>query len=532
MITARQPEHEPVAERPEDGRPAAPRTEVDGQIRGSSLLLAGRLLSMATNLAIQVLVVRALARADYGLFAYALSVVTVLATIVTFGLDRGLARFVVVFEEAHDLPRLWGTIVLQVTTILGLGTAATVVAVGLRGWVGGTVVDDPRLAQLLAVMVVLAPVQALDSAAASLFAAFGRSRAIFFRRYVLAPVLRIIVVAVVLLTGGGVVALGAGYVVVGVIGLAVYGTLLVRTLRARGLLDDPDARSRRGMHLPIREIGAFTVPLLLSDAVFVALNTSDVVILGRTHGADAVAGYRAVLPLAHLNQVVMNSFALLAGPLMARMWARHDQQGLATAYWRTAAWVAVLTFPVAAVTVGLADPVVALLFGDRYEGSGTYLAILGAAFYANASLGFNGVTVKMVGRVWLIAGTAAVALVFNIAVNAVLIPAHGALGAAWGTAATVFGYNLLKHWALRRATGVELLPQRYRAVYVTIAVAFLALVASATLDLPLVAALAIAGAGSAAVLWVGRRELAVDALFPELLRIPLLGRFVAPRSAR
>ncbi|QYG92246.1 polysaccharide biosynthesis protein [Iamia sp. SCSIO 61187] len=514
--------------------PAAPRDErpghgaVEGQIRGSSLLLVGRLASMAANMAIQVLVVRALARSDYGLFAYAMSVVTVLATIVTFGLDRGLARFIVVFEEERDYPRLWGTIVMQVTTILGLGAAAAVVAIGFQGWVGETVVADPRLAQLLAVMVLLAPLQALDSAAASLFAAFGRSKAIFFRRYVLTPVLRLGVAGLVLLTGGGVVALGAGYVLVGLVGVAVYGSLLVRAFRDRGLLDDRRARSREGIRLPLREIGAFTVPLLLSDAMFVVLNTSDVAILGRTHGADAVAAYRSVLPLAHLNQVVMNSFALLAGPLMARMWARRDRTGLATAYWRTAAWVAVLTFPIAAITVGLADPVVALLFGARYDGSGTYLAILAAAFYANAALGFNGVTVKMVGRVWLIAGTAGAALVINLVLNALLIPAHGALGATWGTAGSVVAYNLLKHLALRRATGVELLPERYASVYLTIGIASTAIVASAVVDLPLPVALVVVAASSGAVLWVGRRELAVDAMFPELLRIPLLGRFVAP----
>ncbi len=503
---------------------------VEGQIRGSSLLLVGRLGSMATNLVIQVLVVRALTQADYGLFAYATSVVTVLATIVTFGLDRGLARFVVVFEEERDQSRLWGTLVLQASTILGLGAAAAVVAIGFQGWVGRTVVDDPRLAQLLAVMVLLAPAQALDSAAASLFAAFGRSKAIFFRRYVLTPALRLAVVAAVLLVGGDVLALGAGYVVVGVIGVAVYGSMLVRTFRARGLLDDRAARSRHGIRLPLREIGAFTVPLLLSDAMFVVLNTSDVAILGRTHGAEAVAAYRSVLPLAHLNQVVMNSFALLAGPLMARMWTRDDRAGLATAYWQTATWVAVLTFPIAAVTIGLADPVVSLLFGSRYAESGTYLAILAAAFYANAALGFNGVTVKMVGRVWLVAGTAGIALVGNLVLNVLLIPDHGSIGAAWATAATVVGYNLLKHLALRRATGVELLPARYATVYATIGVASFGLVATAVLGLPLIPALAVAAAGTAAVLWVGRRELAVDAMFPELLRIPLLGRFVSPRE--
>lgn len=513
------------------GEGSAAHGPVEGQIRGSSLLLVGRLASMATNLVIQVLVVRALSRTDYGLFAYATSVVTVLATVVTFGLDRGLARFVVLFEEERDHARLWGTIVMQAGTILGLGAAAAVVAIGFQGWVGGTLVDDPRLARLLAVMVLLAPMQALDSAAASLFAAFGRSKAIFFRRYVLTPVLRVAVVGLVLLTGGSVFALGAGYVLVGVVGVAVYGSMLVRTFRDRGLLDDPSARSRDGIRLPLREIGAFTVPLLISDAMFVVLNTSDVAILGRTHGAEAVAAYRSVLPLAHLNQVVMNSFALLAGPLMARMWARDDRAGLATAYWRTATWVAVLTFPIAAVTVGLADPLVALLFGARYDGSGTYLAILAAAFYANAALGFNGVTVKMVGRVWLVAGTAGAALVANVVLNALLIPAHGAIGAAWGTAATVVVYNLLKHLALRRATGVELLPSRYAGVYATIGAASVAVGAVAVLDLPLVVALAVVAAGTAAVLAVGRRELAVDAMFPELLRVPLLGRFVAPRGS-
>lgn len=506
------------------------RPAVDGQIRGSSLLLVGRIASMATNLAIQVLVVRALSQTDYGIFAYAMSVVTVLATIVTFGLDRGLARFVVVFEEERDHARLWGTIVMQAATILGLGAAAAVVVIGFQGWIGETVVDDPRLAQLLAVMVLLAPAQALDSAAASLFAAFGRSKAIFFRRYVLTPILRFLVAGAVLLTGGGVLALGAGYVVVGVIGVAVYGGMLVRTFRDRGLLDDRRARSRDGITLPLREIGAFTVPLLLSDAMFVVLNTSDVAILARTHGSEAVAAYRSVLPLAHLNQVVMNSFALLAGPLMARMWARGDRDGLGTAYWRTAAWVAVLTFPVAAVTVGLADPVVAVLFGSRYEGSGTYLAILAAAFYANAAVGFNGVTVKMVGRVWLVAGTAGAALVANLVLNALLIPAHGAIGAAWGTAATVLTYNLLKHLALRRATGVELLPERYATVYATIAVASVAVVASAVLRPPVALAVVVCGAATAAVLWVGRRELGVDDTFPELVRIPLVGRLVAPRE--
>ena len=42
-------------------------------IRGSTLLLAGRGIGIALNFAVQVLIVRHLAKADYGAFAYAMS---------------------------------------------------------------------------------------------------------------------------------------------------------------------------------------------------------------------------------------------------------------------------------------------------------------------------------------------------------------------------------------------------------------------------------------------------------------------------
>ncbi|MFN8476217.1 MAG: hypothetical protein U0074_00105 [Kouleothrix sp.] len=55
------------------------------QIRGSSLMLVGRTISMVANSAICVLIVRYLSKANYGAFAYAMSFVTLGQTIATFG---------------------------------------------------------------------------------------------------------------------------------------------------------------------------------------------------------------------------------------------------------------------------------------------------------------------------------------------------------------------------------------------------------------------------------------------------------------
>jgi hypothetical protein len=62
--------------------------ETKAHIRGSSLLLFGRLLALAINLAIQVVIVRYLSKSDYGAFAYALSVIAMGSSIAVFGLDK------------------------------------------------------------------------------------------------------------------------------------------------------------------------------------------------------------------------------------------------------------------------------------------------------------------------------------------------------------------------------------------------------------------------------------------------------------
>jgi O-antigen/teichoic acid export membrane protein len=72
------------------------------QIRGSALLLTGRVLSLGINFAVRVLVVRYLSKEAYGAFAYAISIAVFGQTIVTFGLDRAVTRFVPMYDERQD----------------------------------------------------------------------------------------------------------------------------------------------------------------------------------------------------------------------------------------------------------------------------------------------------------------------------------------------------------------------------------------------------------------------------------------------
>jgi O-antigen/teichoic acid export membrane protein len=493
-------------------------------IRGSSLLLFGRLLSVAANFGAQVMVVRYLSKTDYGIFAYALAIAGAGQSIAVLGLDRAVGRFLPMYDEREEHGRLLGALLMVTATIVGTGVAFLLLVAALRGIVTSAGDSGSEAVAVLLILLVLAPVQALDELFMGVFAVFSRARAIFFRKYVLAPALRLSAVGGVVLAGGDVRALAVATAVAAAFGVALYGWMLVRMLR-RG----PLRRVRWGeLQFPAREIFGFALPLLAVDALFLLQNTANIVMLDQFGSATDVADYRAVQPAAHLNLLVMTSFTLLFTPVASRLFVRGDQEGVNELYWRTAVWIAVCSFPVFAATFAVASPVTVGMFGDRYEGSATILALLSLGYYCNAALGFNGLTLRVYGLVRYVVVISVIAAAINVALNLALIPGQGAVGAGIATAATMLIHNVLKQVGLRRGTGISVFEWRHARVYVTIAAATGGLLAAQWALAPgPVLALAMVGGASCAVFALSRRSLRIGDMFPELVRLPVLGRLVA-----
>lgn len=492
--------------------------ETTKQIRGSTLLTGGRGISLVINFAVQILIVRHLSQAGYGAFAYALSLIAVGESLVTFGLDRAITRFVPIYEERGDYGRMLGTLVMVVGFVLAVGLALVLLVIGLQGWLAGSVIRDSNLVSVLVILVALAPIQAYDGVLIGMFAVLADARAIFFRKYMLGPGLRLLVVALLITVGGGVHLLAAGYVAAGALGVAIYSWMLWRVLQGRGLLRHFHLRS---LSFPVREVLTFTVPLLTSDLVYVVMQSSDAILLEHFRGAHAVAALRVIQPAAVMNQLVFSSFALLFTPLASRLFARGDRTGVNDLYWRTAAWMAVFSFPIFALTFAIAGPLTVALYEARYVESGTYLALLSLGSYFNVALGFNGLTLKVYGRLRYIVFLNLAAAIANVGINLLLIPRYGALGAAVGTTLTLVVHNILKQAGLALGTGVNILDPRYVRVYLVIGAAVTVLIAMTTLfELGLAVDLALTAATSLAVLLLNRDTLRIGDTFPALLRLP------------
>lgn len=499
----------------DDGQPIGRR-----QIRGSSLLLAGRLMALGSKLLAQVVLVRHLAVADYGAWAYGISVVTLLGGFAHLSLDRAVTRFTTIYHERRQFPEFFGVIALVVGVVLGMGALFVGGMHLFHQEIAGLVGQPTRSFALLLILVVLVPLDALDALLLALLASLRSTRSIFVRRYLLAPGVQLGAVLLLAATGAGLPFLAWAYVGGALVGVGASAWLLVGVLRREGLLRE---LRTGGVRVPARELFRFSVPLMTSDWLAAMIESSGTLVLGYFYGAADVALFRTVVPVAGLNKIVMQSFGTLYEPAAARLHARGDTRGMAELYWATTLWIGVLSFPVFAATFAAATPLTLLLYGGRYEAAGPLLAVLALGQYLQSVSGFNGMTIKSVGRVQYLVVINLLALAANVLVTLLLVPSFGAMGAAASLTLTLVVHNALKQVGLRRATGIAL-PDRRRLVALGVlgaAVAGLALLLAVGRGAP---ALLVGGAAlaSLAVLRYARHVLQVADVFPELGRIRYL----------
>lgn len=499
-------------------------SETTRHIRGSSLLLIGRLFSLLTNFSVQILTVRYLVKSDYGAFTYALSVVAMGTSLIPLGLNRSVARFVPIYQEQLDYRSMFGTIMLALGTVVGFGLALVLMIFGLQGFLTDSVVSDPLSVGLLLILIALSPIQALDNLFQSLFAVFASPRSIFFRRYVLGPCLKLAAVLLVVLTQGSVHYLAVYYLIAGILGMSIYILMLYQLLYKQGLWQKLNLKD---MQFPIRKIFGHSIPLLSSDVYLILKTSIAILLLEFFRGTIEVADFRAVVPIAGLNLIVVQSLKLLYTPLASRLYIRDDGDGINELFWQSAIWVTMVTFPVFAVCFFLAEPVTVLICSSRYAGAGVILAILSIGNYFNALLGLNSYTLQVYAKVGFITCINGISVMIGLGLNLWLIPGYGAKGAAIATTATLVIHNLLNHVGLLSSTQINLLQWRYLKVYLHVLLAIIGLWLVQWKWTPSVfSMIVLIVLVSLFLLRLNRNSMNIAKTFPELSRIYLLRKLL------
>lgn len=494
------------------------------QIRGSTLLVVGRLIGATSNFAGQIILVRYLAQADYGALAYALSMVTFCQALSMFGMRSSVSRFVPLHHERGEHEKLLGVLVLALGTTAVLGIALAASFAWWPALISRLISGDEAASRLMVVMAYMIPLQALDILLINVLASFGKTRKIFFRKFVVVPVLKFSIVLVLVVSGRGVMVMAYGHLVATVIALLVtaWGVtrLLWREIGIRRL-----NRSLGGVSL--RQFYGYSGSILVHEMVHPLMHSVNVFLLGYFYGPVEVAIYTVVLPLARLNRIVTDNIQVLYLPLASRLWARGDRPGLNELYWQTAIWTMMASFPIFGVTFAAAGPLTSLLYGVEYGASSIILMLLVAGYYFEIALGCNGPTLRMLGRVRFLLGVDTVTVILNVIGNLVLIRYFGAFGAGVCTAGTMMTQGLLRQLVIRRVPDLTAFDPRCVVFYCFVAMWSLAMLAFDRVASPSIYGALLAVAIASGLLFLlTRRRLRIEDVFPELTRMPLIRMLV------
>jgi O-antigen/teichoic acid export membrane protein len=493
------------------------------QIRGSSLFLVGNVLSLAITFLPHLVLIRYLSTEAFGHLAYALSLVAVGKTY-ALGFNEAMSRFVPIYHAKRDPSKVLGSIaVVFAVSLLISGLLILTFAVA-SGPILALLTKGKEPASLLLILMFLVPLETADLLIMNLFACFARAREIFWGRFIIPPALRVIVITLVVFRHSELPFLAYGYLLVELITVVVFGALIVCELRRQKLL-----QKLSSVRLPVREIFSFSVPLMASNVIGMIGSSIPVLLLGYFHPMSTVAYYRVVLPAACLCSMVPDNFMPLYMPSASRLFAKGDTPGINHLFWETSLWMSVLAFPIFLATACFAQPLTIFLYGARYAPSAPILAILSLGHFINVVFAFNGATLKVLGKIRLMVILNIVTPIIIIVFNLLLIPRYGAIGAAVATSAGLIVQNLLRQLSLwLGGGGISFFEKRYASFFLmlgssAVGLYLIQLVTPNNIYVALTLALTV----STFVLWLVKKHLKIADTFPELLRLPVVGRLLA-----
>lgn len=403
--------------------------------RGASGALLVQVGGAGFSLIVNVLLARLAGKAEYGIYTFALSWISVLSVLALLGQSSSVVRFVPTYMHRQE----WGTLrgLRRGTSLLVLAASGVIMLVGA----GGVLMLRDRLGdslvRTLLIGFLLLPVVTQLGLNGAFFRGFKRAVSSGAYNNLVRPVFLITLVLVLALPIG--LRLTAPDIMA-VSAVAALITLACSEWRLTHAWPDAAKQVLPGYDVPAwLKLGR---RLFFLAAIGIVSDRVDVLILGALAGAEVVGPYYAAARLAALALYGLTAVNTILAPMIAESYVANDHAQLAKLAHHAAKLTFVVTV-VVALALAVAGYWVLGLFGKGFPESAyvPLLIILGGQCISAAAgpVGFLMTMTRYEREAsWFLGASA----LLNVLLSVALIPAFGLIGAAIASAASTIAWNL------------------------------------------------------------------------------------------
>ncbi|NOG76734.1 MAG: oligosaccharide flippase family protein [Chloroflexi bacterium] len=423
----------------------ASNSRIGRELAGS---LGLKIASAGLTFLVTVILARTLGPADYGVYAYIYALVSLLSVPSEFGLPQLVVR-----ETARGVSRgdysavqgIWRWSA-KITAIVSL-TLVVLTAIGL--WLFKEPLSGKRLETLVWALA-LVPLISLGNLRGAALVGLHKVVAGQLPEFLIRPgLLALFLIVVALLEGPSFTAPHAMALYVAAAGLAFWAGAWLLWRAA------PIEVRRAEPRMDGRTWFLSTLPLAFIGGMQLINQQASILIQGFFLPDDQIGLFRVAAQVSALASFGLYAVNMVLSPRFAVLYAQGNKARLQRLVTNSARLILVFNLLITAGFAVLGKQFLRIAFGATYVVAYLPIMILLGGQAINSATGSVGSLLNMSGFERETARGRTFAAVLNIALNLLLIPYWGVIGAAIATAAALITWNVLLWWAVRKRLGIN-----------------------------------------------------------------------------
>ncbi len=395
----------------------------------------------------QIALARWMASYEYGIYVFVWTWVLVLGGLSHLGLNLTMIRLLPEYREKGEHDLLRGLVRGGRLSTLAVGTF--IATAGMAGLIPLAPYIDSHYVLPLYLGLVCVPLYAITDVQDGIGRGFAWMGVALAPPYVLRPLLLLLTMGAAHLAGltmNATTAAGAAI-------FATWATAAVQTLLVNRRIEATvEAGPRRyifGHWL------RYAAPLLVIGGAEIVLQNADVLIISRYLSPTEVGIYFAAAKTMSLIMFVHYAVGSAVANRFSALNARGDRAGLEAFIRDAVSWTFWPSLACAAVILALGKPLL-WLFGPQFADGYPVMFILVLGFLFRSAMGPSEFMLNMLGEQKLSAVVLSLTAALSIALNFLLVPRYGIVGAASATATALVMAALMNYFVARRRLGIEI----------------------------------------------------------------------------
>ena len=368
---------------------------------------------------------------DFGVFALTQTILGLLVSVGGLGIAEGIGRYIPYYQAKKD-PSL-GSYVRFIFSLPLLFS----LFLGLLLFFGADLVTlffgfPEILSPILQVIAIFIPIRVLNKLFGKILVS---QRMIFLNQFAafLEKLILLVGIGVILMVQGSlfllIAVLVASIVLSWIFRLAVYLWKIRLPLSSKSRGDYADWVF-------------FSFPLFISGMFGFFISWTDNRVIGKLMDASSLGIYSVAFSVGSFLIFAQGSFSPIFLPVVSRSHGKGDKRQVSLLFRKSASWVLGVTMPMFIIILLFGRYILEFFFGPEYVAAYIPLVIVATGYIINVSTGICKEILLVHKKTRIILTVNVLLTLFNIAMNLILIPVFGIIGAAISTATTMAAINM------------------------------------------------------------------------------------------